>query len=69
LIVSNFMAVSVRDLMVAAPRRSCKDNLQTAALIFCRRAARFKGISFFDAAWEVAELFVTEVRESFKSLR
>jgi hypothetical protein len=51
--------------MVAAPRRSCKDNLQTVALVFCRRAAPFKGISIFNAAWEEAELFVTEVRESF----
>src|SRR3984957_20401552 len=46
LIVSNFMAIPVLDLMVAAPRRSCKDNFQTAALVFVAEQHHSRGFAF-----------------------
>src|ERR1700722_3729957 len=45
LIVSNFIAIPVLDLMVAAPRRSCKDHLQTAALVFVAKQHDFTAVN------------------------
>ena len=45
MIVSNFMAIPVLDLMVAAPRRSRKNNLQTAALVFVAKQHDFTAVN------------------------
>jgi hypothetical protein len=37
--------------------------------VFVAKQHNTRGFLFFDAAWEEPEFFVTEVRESFKSLR
>jgi hypothetical protein len=63
------MAISVRELIVAAPRGSCKDYLQRAAGVFVAEQHNTRGFLFFNAAWEELGFFVTELRENFKSLR
>lgn len=45
MIVSNFMAIPVVDLMVAAPRRSRKNNLQTAAPVFVAKQHDFTAVN------------------------
>jgi hypothetical protein len=64
------MAISLREWIVAAPRGSCKDYLQSAAGVCLSQSSTIQGdFYFFNAAWEEPEFFVTEVHENFKSLR
>jgi len=64
------MAISIRELIVAAPRGSCKDYFaKRRGRCFVAKQHNTRGLLFINAAREEPEFFVTEVRESFKSLR
>jgi hypothetical protein len=62
------MAISLRELIVAAPRGSCKEFLQRAAVVFAARQHNTRGLLFFNQASEEPKFFVTGVRERRRCL-